>query len=123
MKRTALATDPLPELVPDDVADALQARFFSGLADETRLRIVRSLLDGPLTVGEIVRRLGLSQSRVSNQLACLRWCGFVRAERAGKYIRYSLADNDIQTLLSLGERMVSRNAERIALCTQLSAKV
>jgi len=47
------------------VADGLYARFFSGLADETRLRIVRYLLERPRTVGEIVAALGMSQSRIS----------------------------------------------------------
>ena len=104
---------------PQGIADALYARFFSGLADETRLRILRSLLDGPRTVGEIVQSLGLSQSRISNHLACLRWCGFVRVERKGKYMIYQLADPDIVKLIELAQLMVSRNAEHIALCAQL----
>lgn len=102
-----------------DQADHLYARFFSGLADETRMRIVRSLLNGPLRVGEIVDELGMSQSRISNHLACLRWCGFVRVERQGKYMLYALTDRDIAKLIMLAQRMVSRNAEHIAQCTQL----
>jgi DNA-binding transcriptional ArsR family regulator len=103
----------------EDVADSLYARFFSGFADETRLRIIRALLDGPHTVGEIVAQLGMSQSRISNQLACLRWCGFVRVERKGKFMIYELAHRDIAKIVSLAQRLVSRNAEHIAQCAQL----
>lgn len=103
----------------DEVADRLYARFFTGFADETRMRIIRTLLDGPLTVGEIVSELGLSQSRISNHLACLRWCGFVRVERQGKYMLYELADRDIAKIVSLAQGLVSRNAEHIAECAQL----
>lgn len=83
------------------------------------MRIIRTLLDGSLTVGEIVSELGLSQSRISNHLACLRWCGFVRVEREGKYMRYELADRDIAKIVSLAQGLVSRNAEHIAECAQL----
>jgi DNA-binding transcriptional ArsR family regulator len=102
-----------------EAADSLYARFFSGFADQTRLRILRALLGGPLTVGEIVEQLGMSQSRISNHLACLRWCGFVRVERQGKYMIYELADRDIAKIMALAQRMVSRNAEHIAACAQL----
>lgn len=103
----------------EDITDSLYARFFSGFADETRMRIIRVLLDGPLTVGEIVAELGLSQSRISNHLACLRWCGFVRVERRGKYMIYELADRDIAKIIALAQATVSRNADHIAQCAQL----
>jgi DNA-binding transcriptional ArsR family regulator len=103
----------------EDAADSLYARFFSGFADETRLRIIRTLLEGPLTVGEIVAQLEISQSRISNHLACLRWCGFVQAERQGKYMIYKLADRDIAKIMRLAQRLVSRNAEHLAGCVQL----
>ena len=73
----------MPLAIPADVE--LAARFFSGLADPTRLSIVELLLERPHTVGEIVARLGLRQSRVSNALVCLKWCGYVEARREGRY--------------------------------------
>jgi len=101
------------------LADALYARFFSGLADQTRLRIVRYLLAGPRTVGEIVTHLMMSQSRVSNHLACLKWCGYVHAERDGRNVRYSIADQAIGDLLAVAQRLVATNASHIAQCTQV----
>lgn len=101
------------------LVDALYARFFSALADQTRLRIVRYLLAGPRTVGEIVTHLGMSQSRVSNHLVCLKWSGCVHAEREGRNIRYSIADPRIGDLLAVAQRLVATNASNIAQCTQV----
>ncbi len=102
-------------------SDRLYARFFSGLADETRLRIVRLLQGGPRTVGEIVAALALSQSRISNHLSCLKWCGYVQAERKGKTVEYRLAHESIGELIRLAQELVSRNAEHIAQCTHLDS--
>src|SRR6185437_15045176 len=79
----------------------LTARFFNGLADPTRLRIVELLLERPYTVGEIVARLGLRQSRVSNALVCLKWCGFVEARREGRNMWYAVSDPRIRELMGL----------------------
>jgi DNA-binding transcriptional ArsR family regulator len=104
----------------EHLADALHSRFFSGLADETRLRIVRYLLEGPHPVGEIVIALGMSQSRISNQLSCLKWCGYVRAERRGRNVVYQIADPDIGELLTIAQRLVAANASNIAECAQVA---
>ncbi|TAM89332.1 transcriptional regulator [bacterium] len=105
----------------DDVADLVYAKFMSGFADPTRLRIIRYLLDGPRAVGEIVAYLGMSQSRVSNHLACLRWCGYVDTERRGRTVLYRLTDRRIRKILELATAVVADNASHIAACTRLSA--
>jgi len=67
-------------------------RLFRLLADETRLRIIRALLGGPLTVGEIGRTLALAQSTTSRHLAAMRSGGLVTDRREGAFAWYSLAD-------------------------------
>lgn len=114
-------TRPTPPLEPQvELGSALYARFFSGLADETRLRIVRLLLDGPKSVGELVVALGLAQSRVSNHLSCLKWCGYVRAQRRGKFVFYELGDPRIAEIVELAQSVVARNAAHIEACTRLT---
>ncbi len=56
-------------------------RFFKGLGDPVRLRILDFLQDGEKSVGEIVEHLGLPQNNVSMHLGCLRWCGYVTTRR------------------------------------------
>src|SRR5207245_4457556 len=61
----------------------LVAKYFRGLGDPTRVRILELLRDeGELSVGELVERLGQPQPKVSNHLACLRWCGHGSHRRA-----------------------------------------
>lgn len=105
-------------LLPDP-ADELQAKFARGLGDATRLRIVRFLLDRPRSVGEIVAHLQLPQSRVSNHLACLKWCGYVATERQGRSVIYRVADERIRTILTLTRAIVADQAAQIASCVRI----
>lgn len=102
-------------------ASELTARFFSGLADPTRLRIVEVLLERPHTVGEIVTRLDLRQARVSNALVCLKWCGYVEARREGRYVWYAVTDPRIRELVDLARTVMADHAAEIACCVRLDA--
>ena len=104
----------------EGAADELQAKFVRGLADVNRLRIVRYLLDGPRSVGEIVSQLGVPQSRISNHLACLKWCGYVSAERDGRSIIYRISDERVREILRLTRAIVGDNAARIASCVRIA---
>jgi len=73
-----------------NVADGCAGRL-KVLADETRLAVVRQLMDGPKHVGEINEPLGLEQSRLSHHLKLLRESGIVTAERDGKAVLYRLS--------------------------------
>lgn len=73
-------------------ANARAEALFQVLADETRLRAIRALLDCPLTVGELTEVLALPQSTVSRHLAILRRGELVSDRRDGTFIWYSLAD-------------------------------
>jgi DNA-binding transcriptional ArsR family regulator len=54
------------------------------LADETRWRIVRELLQRTLTVSELTERLGANQYNISKHLRILREAGIVTTEKDGK---------------------------------------
>ncbi len=54
---------------------------------------------GQLSVGELVGRIGLSQSAVSQHLAKLRHGGLVEGLREGQTIRYRIAREDAARLL------------------------
>src|SRR5512140_1371024 len=77
------AATPLPAPVP-------LAPVFRALADPTRLRIVRLLLQGPLCVGDLVSVLDLPQPKVSRHLASLRRAGLVEDEKRGLWCFYRL---------------------------------
>lgn len=92
------------------------ARFFRGLGDATRLRILFLLMEEERTVSELVALLGSPQGRVSTHLACLRWCGFVVAEKVGRTVRYRIADERVRDLLHVATGMMADNATAIASC-------
>jgi DNA-binding transcriptional ArsR family regulator len=76
-------------------------RFFTTLASEPRLRILNLLRTGPMHVNGIIEALGRDQPSVSHDLARLRECGFVTAERNGRTIEYSINDETITPILGL----------------------
>jgi DNA-binding transcriptional ArsR family regulator len=60
------------------------------LADRSRLRIVRTLLDKPLTVNDLSERLGISQYNVSKHLRILREAGLVEATKMANRREYAI---------------------------------
>jgi ArsR family transcriptional regulator, lead/cadmium/zinc/bismuth-responsive transcriptional repressor len=76
------------------------AEMFRLLGEPSRLSIVVSCLDGPLSVGEITSRLGLSQSLVSHHLRLLRAARLLKAGRRGKQIFYSIPDCHVREMLT-----------------------
>lgn len=99
-------------------ATAIKAKLFRGFSDPTRLAILETLRAGSRTVGEIVEATELSQSNVSNHLACLRDCGLVVSEKRGRYVHYELSDPRVETILSLSEKVLSEVAKGVYECTR-----
>lgn len=100
-------------------AYAAAARFFRVLGDPTRLSIVSLLLDRPHTVGELVAEIGAPRSRISNHLACLRWCQVVTAEPRGRQMVYSIGDARLGGLLDLTDDLVDGVAEHLSSCQRV----
>lgn len=69
------------------------------LSDPLRLDILSRLLSGPATVADLVSASGASQPNVSNHLAVLRRESLVRGERAGRQVRYRLANPTVGQLV------------------------
>lgn len=94
----------------------VEAKFFRGLSDATRLSILIILIDCEKTVGEIVENTKHLQSNVSNHLKCLLECGLVKSRRDGKKIYYSVRDSRTKNLLKLSERVISKVSTDITSC-------
>jgi DNA-binding transcriptional ArsR family regulator len=99
-----------------DATAELYAKFFRGLGDPTRVKIVQLLLERPRKVGELVSILGSPQGRVSSHLGCLRWCGFVESVREGRNVMYRVSDPRVKALLANAQELLQQNAQRIASC-------
>ncbi|WP_327725125.1 metalloregulator ArsR/SmtB family transcription factor [Streptomyces europaeiscabiei] len=68
------------------------ARFGRALADPIRCQLLLALRDAPARPSDLADRIGVSRTRLSNHLACLRGCGLVVAVPDGRRTRYELAD-------------------------------
>lgn len=100
--------------------DEIVAKYFRVMGDPLRLAVLRLLSDhGEQSVDELRQALGCKQARLSNQLACLRWCDFVTTRRDGNRIYYGIAEPTIPELLRLADVALRNQAERIAACTRI----
>ena len=116
------STRPLttPMAAPQARQLEMTAKFFRGLTDVTRLRIVELLLEhGEMNVTELVAALNQQQGRVSSHLACLRWCGYVSSRRDGKYMYYRVADERIARLLRLARGIIDEHGAAILTCSRM----
>ncbi|MBJ6643349.1 transcriptional regulator [Streptomyces sp. BSE7F] len=68
------------------------ARFGRALADPIRCRILLALRQAPAYPADLADALGISRTRLSNHLACLRDCGLVVTIPDGRRTRYEFAD-------------------------------
>jgi ArsR family transcriptional regulator, virulence genes transcriptional regulator len=90
---------------------ALEARaadaeaFLRSLASRHRLMILCNLLDGEMSVGQLVDRLGLTQSNLSRHLGMLREEGLVATRRDGTSIFYRVGSPRVRALLAELYRM------------------
>jgi Predicted transcriptional regulators len=89
------------------------------LGDPTRLALLELLLESPRTVSELVSDLGVPRSRVSNHLACLRWCRFVETERQGREVVYRVADDRLRPLLERSRELTAEHCEYLASCQRI----
>lgn len=80
--------------------------LFKVFADASRIRIMYRLLEDEYCVQELADALGMTQSAVSHQLKILKMSKLVKGRRDGKQIYYSLADDHVSTILSMGREHI-----------------
>jgi ArsR family transcriptional regulator, cadmium/lead-responsive transcriptional repressor len=94
------------------------AALFRSLGDPARLVIVRRLAVGPARVTDLTAALGLAQSTVSKHLACLRDCGLVTSEPAGRASVFRLAQPALADMLAAAEQVLAATGNAVALCPE-----
>lgn len=109
--------EPAPFRLPAEPSPVeLVAKYFRTLGDPTRLRILELVSERERSVGELVEALGLQQPKVSNHLACLRWCGFVTTRREQRTVHYRVADPRVPALIATGRALLADNAAHVEAC-------
>ena len=78
------------------------AELFSALSDASRVRIISLLIEGEMSVSALAEELKMTESAVSHQLRGLRQMRIVRARKEGRQVFYTLEDEHVQKLYSMG---------------------
>ena len=94
-------------LMPDDDSLYDLSEVFRVFGDSTRIRILYALFESELCVCDLATLLGLTQSAVSHQLRILKDAKLVKFRREGKSILYTLDDDHVRAILSLGMEHLS----------------
>lgn len=79
------------------------ADLFKVFGDSSRIRILYKLQEGEMCVQDIAEGLSMTQSAVSHQLKILKMSKLVKNRRDGKMVYYSLDDDHVSTILSMGK--------------------
>lgn len=72
-------------------------KLFKALSDETRVRILKVLLERECCVCEIMQALDISQTRASRNLRVLEDAGFIKSRRDGPWIIYSINEQTMNS--------------------------
>lgn len=87
---------------PDDEVLYDLAELFKVFGDSTRIKILYAMFEHELCVNDIAGLLNLSQSSVSHQLRILKTSKLVKFRREGKSMYYSLDDEHVRSIISMG---------------------
>ncbi len=88
--------------LPDEERAMMLSGLFKNFGDATRIRILYALYDDEICVNDLANILSMTQSAISHQLSILKQSRLIKARRDGKQMLYSLADEHVRSLLSVG---------------------
>ncbi len=83
------------------------AELFKMLSDPTRVKILYTILENEMSVGDIADIVGSTPSAVSHQLRVLKQARLVKYRKLGKSVIYSVSDEHVATILSMGMEHIS----------------
>ncbi|MFC5909959.1 ArsR/SmtB family transcription factor [Streptacidiphilus monticola] len=84
-----------------------KAEFFRMLGHPVRIRVLELLQDGPMPVRDLLARIEVERSNLSQQLAVLRRSGIVTSTREADTVVYQLAGTDVAELMRAARRILT----------------
>ena len=94
------------ETIPEENELYDLAELFKVFGDSTRIRILFVLFEAEVCVCDLAKALNMTQSAISHQLRILKQNKLVKNRREGKSIFYSLADDHVRTIISMGREHI-----------------
>lgn len=106
--------------------------LFKALSDETRIRILKVLLERECCVCEVMQALDISQTRASRNLGILENAGFIKSRRDGLWIVYSIDEQRMNSYAApliellrsspIDEEVILRDKERLSHAVRVGPK-
>jgi DNA-binding transcriptional ArsR family regulator len=112
--------NPAQEAVVTLPIHQVKADFFKTLGHPARIRILEVLRDGECSVAELIPRVGIEASHLSQQLGILRRANILQVRKEGAAVRYSVADPRIFELLEVAKAILTSS---LAGSSQLLAEL
>ena len=95
----------------DEMIDDL-SNLFKVLGDQTRIKIIYSLIENEMCVCDIADLLDMTHSSISHQLRVLKQARLVKFRKEGKTVFYSLDDCHISQIFSCGLEHIEERYKR-----------
>lgn len=89
----------------DDEKLIVEMKIFKSIADATRLKILKLLSGGELSICEIMLALKRPQSSVSHNLSILEDAGLIKERKEGKWCRYRISNELVIDMLNLAGKI------------------
>jgi len=87
--------------MPDSDSIGRLSRFYKTIGDETRCKILISLMQAEMCVCDLANILSMTKSSVSHQLNNMKAAGIVKCRREGKEVYYSLDDAHVEEIFAV----------------------
>ncbi|HEX5086378.1 MAG TPA: metalloregulator ArsR/SmtB family transcription factor [Nocardioides sp.] len=85
----------------------VKAEFFKTLSHPVRIRVLELLSEREHSVGELLGRIEVEASNLSQQLAVLRRAGLVSTRKEGSTVHYSLVSPQIAELMAVARSILT----------------
>ena len=93
-----------------------KVKFLHGFSHKTRIQILECIKEKEKTVSQITGKVEGNQSNISQHLACLKGCGIIVGRQEGKYVYYSLRNQQMRDLLTMFDVVLDDVQNDVACC-------
>ncbi|MGE7983730.1 ArsR/SmtB family transcription factor [Solibacillus sp. NPDC093137] len=94
----------------------MKVKLIHGFSNKTRIQILECIKEQEKTVSQIIEEINGNQSNISQHLACLKGCGIIVGRNEGKYVYYSLRNQQIRDLLTMFDVVLEDVENDMACC-------
>ena len=91
-------------------------RFFTNLANPTRLAAIEQLLEKPMSVNELAEALGQEQSMISHNLKPLLQCNLIAIKKEGKKHIYTVNEETLLPIFGAIENHAQKFLPSVGKC-------